>query len=235
MIEDVGFLDDGGGIGGFFPIGGGGLGLETAISGVECEAWGDGRKEFLSADTLPGSGGAAPGGRCGAPGGLGAAPPGGGGAAALGGGVDTLRDVCSGSESYAPVLTPPDFLNLGMPPANNPPNCGAAGSIPPPAAGPSLLLRALFGAGGLSPGTGGAPPIGGAASFVGLLLTIGAERSLIWVTFFNLAPLLMSLSRAPCKTHQQHVSVGTNTKRSPSSSPGATYSSLDLLRSWSRG
>ena len=34
----VGFLDAGGGIGGFFPIGGGGLGLDTAISGVECEA-----------------------------------------------------------------------------------------------------------------------------------------------------------------------------------------------------
>lgn len=130
---DVGFLDAGGGIGGFFPMGGGGLGLEMAISGVDCEAWGDGRKVFLSADTPPGSGGAAPGGRGGAPGGLGAAPPGGRGAAAFGGGVDTLRDVGSGSESYAPVLIPPDFLSLGMPPANSPPNCGGAGSIPPPA------------------------------------------------------------------------------------------------------
>jgi hypothetical protein len=200
--EDVGFLDAGGGIGGFFPIGGGGLGLEIAISGVEYEACGDGRKEFLSADTPPGSGGAAPGGRGGAPGGLGAAPPGLGGATALGGGVDTLRDEGSGSESYAPVLTPPDFLSLGMPPANSPPSCGGAADSMLPPAGPlpcpwSLLLRALFGAGGLSPGTGGAPPIGGAASFVGLLLTIGADRSLTWVTFFSLAPLLISLSRAP--------------------------------------
>jgi hypothetical protein len=127
---------------------------------------------------------------------------------ALGGGVDTLLDVGSGSESYAPVLIPPDFLSLGMPPANSPPNCGAADSILPPA-GPlacpwSLLLRALFGAGGLSPGTGGAP-IGGPALFVGLLLTIGAERSLICVTFLSLAPLLMSLSSAPCRNRQHCV------------------------------
>jgi hypothetical protein len=101
---------------------------------VECEACGEGRNEFLRADTPPGRGGAAPGGRGGAPGGLGAAPVGGGGAAALGGGVETLLDVGSGSESYAPVFTPPDFLSLGMPPANNPPNCGAADSMPP--AGP---------------------------------------------------------------------------------------------------
>ena len=203
MNEDVGFLDAGGGIGGFFPIGGGGLGFETAISGVECEACGEGRNEFLRAETPPGSGGAAPGGRGGAPGGLGAAPGGRGGAAALGGGVETLLEVGSGSESYAPVLMPPDFLSLGMPPANSPPNCGAADSMLPPAGllpcPWSLLLLALFGAGGLSPGTGGAPPIGGPALFVGLLLTIGAERSLICVTFFSLAPLLMSLSRAPCR------------------------------------
>jgi hypothetical protein len=129
----VGFLDAGGGIGGFFPIGGGGLGFECAISGVECEACGVGRNEFLRADTPPGGGGAAPGGGGGAPGGLGAAPGGKGGAAALGGGVETLLDVGSGSESYAPVLIPPDFLSLGMPPANSPPNCGAADSILPPA------------------------------------------------------------------------------------------------------
>lgn len=133
MKADVGFLDAGGGMGGFFPMGGGGLGLETAISGFEYEACGVGRTEFLSADTAPGRGGAAPGGRGGAPGGLGAAPPGTGGAAALGGGVDTLLDDGSGSESYAPVLIPPDFLNLGMPPANSPPNCGAADSMLPPA------------------------------------------------------------------------------------------------------
>jgi hypothetical protein len=175
-----------------------------AISGVEYEACGDGRREPLSADTPPGSAGAAPGGRGGAPGGLGAAPPGLGGAIALGGGVDTLRDEGSGSESYAPVLTPPDFLSLGIPPANSPPNCGGAADSVLLPVGPlpcpwSLLLRALFGAAGLSPGTGGAPPIGGAAAlFVGLLLTIGADRSLT-VTFFSLAPLLISLSRAPCR------------------------------------
>lgn len=87
---------------------------------------------FFKADTPPGGGGAAPGGGGGAPGGLGAAPGGKGGAAALGGGVETLLDAGSGSESYAPVLTPPDFLNFGMPPANSPPSCGAADSIPPP-------------------------------------------------------------------------------------------------------
>lgn len=94
---------------------------------------------FFKAATPPGGGGAALGGGGaalggggGAPGGLGAAPPGIGGAGALGGGLDTLRDEGSGSESYAPVFTPPDFLNFGIPPANSPPNCGAAGSIPPP-------------------------------------------------------------------------------------------------------
>lgn len=134
--DDVGFLEAGGGMGGFFPIGGGGLGLEMAISGVECVACAEGRRLFFNAATPPGRGGAAPGGGGGAPGGpggLGGTAPGTGGAAPLGGGVDTLRDVGSGSESYAPVLIPPDFLSFGIPPANKPPNCGAAGSIPPPA------------------------------------------------------------------------------------------------------
>jgi hypothetical protein len=189
----------------------------------------------LRAATPPGSGGAAPGGRGGAPGGLGAAAEGKGGAAARGGGVDTLRDVGSGSESYAPVLTPPDFLSFGIPPANSPPSCGAAGSIPPPAGALpcpwSLLLRALFGAGGLRPGTGGAPPIGGPALFVGLLLTIGAERSLTTVTFFNLAPLLMSLRSAPWKG----VSMLLRRLQRLGATIGvSTYSSLDFLVGWSR-
>lgn len=35
--EDVGFLEAGGGMGGFLPIGGGGRGLEIAISGLESD------------------------------------------------------------------------------------------------------------------------------------------------------------------------------------------------------
>lgn len=173
----------------------------AARSVVESDAWDDVRKSPLRAATPPGGGGAAPGGGGGAPGGRGAAPPGRGGTGAFGGGLDTLREDGSGSESYAPVLTPPDFLSFGIPPAKRPPNCGAADSIPPPAELPlcpwSLLLRALFGAGGRSPGTGGAPPTGGPESLLVLLPRTGAERSLTTPTFFNLVPLLMSLSNAP--------------------------------------
>lgn len=46
------------------------------------------------------------------------------------------------------------------------------------------------------PGTGGAPPIAGAASLV--LPTIGADRSFTTPTFFSVMPLLMSPSSAPC-------------------------------------
>lgn len=196
-----GFLDAGGGIGGFLPTGRGGLGLLAAKSVVESEACDVGRELFLRAATPPGGGGANPGGGGGAPGGLGAAPLGGNGAGAFGGGLDTLRDEGSGSESYAPVLTPPDFLSFGIPPAKRPPSCGAADSIPPPD-GPlpcpwSLLLRALLGAGGRRPGTGGAPPIGGPASLLVLLPNTGAERSFTTPTFFSRVPLLMSLSSAP--------------------------------------
>lgn len=77
---------------------------------------------------------------------------------------------------------------------------------PPPV---SLLLRALFppGAGGASPGgagglpipgTGGAPPMAGALGPSLTLPTMGADRSLICVTFLSLAPLLMSPNSAPC-------------------------------------
>jgi hypothetical protein len=53
--------------------------------------------------------------------------------------------------------------------------------------------------GGLRPGTGGAPPAGGPDDEVFDLSIIGAERSLTCVTFFSRAPLLISLSRAPCR------------------------------------
>lgn len=110
----------------------------------------------------------------------------------------------------APVLTPPDFLNFGIPPANRPPSCGAEAIAlsPPPV---SLLLLALLpppgtggasppgGAGGLPrPGTGGAPPMAGALGPSLTLPTMGAERSFTCVTFFSLVPLLMSPRRAPC-------------------------------------
>lgn len=184
-----------------------------------------GLRLFLSAATPgggggrpPGIGGAAPGGGGAAPGGFGAAPRGGLGA--------ELRDV-SGSERYdellsAPVLTPPDLRNLGMPPANKPPNCGAALAAPPSlAASPpvSLLLLARFpGTGGASPvggagarpmpGTGGAPPTGGPLGPSDTLPTIGADRSLTWVTFFSRAPLLISESSAPYASQLESGNLG---------------------------
>ena len=124
----------------------------------------------------------------------------------------------SGSELYddsrsAPVSTPPPvFLNFGIPtPAKIPPNCGAAVaallSVLPVV---SLLLLARFdplvpapgieGArpvGGLPrPGTAGAPPTGGAADATDVLPSRGADRSLV-TAFFNLAPLVISVRRAP--------------------------------------
>lgn len=225
-----GFRSLGGGRGGFFlPIGGGGLGF-AAKSGLVWLCCAAGRRLFLSAATPPGKagalgalfrgGGGAEGGKGGAPGGLpggeGAKPFGnegaglrlvGGGGVLRGGG---LRALVSGSESYAPVLTPPLFRSLGMPPANKPPSCGAlsmaaAAGRSPPLEPWSLLLRARFcpaGAGGRRPGIGGAPPIGGPAFAFGFVSTIGADRSFICVTFFSRAPLLMSLSRAPCESHR---------------------------------
>jgi hypothetical protein len=179
-------------------MGGGGFGFMLML-----EATDDGLESVrlprigFSEGRPPGIGGAG-----GAPGGFGAEPRGGFGT--------ELRDV-SGSDRYgalpwsAPVLTPPDFLSFGMPPAKSPPNCGAEAIALSPV---SLLLLARFpppGAGGASPGgaggrpipgTGGAPPMAGAASFT--LPTMGAERSLTCVTFLSRAPFPMSDSSAPC-------------------------------------
>ncbi|KAL5385674.1 hypothetical protein PMIN02_008736 [Paraphaeosphaeria minitans] len=161
---------------------------------------------------MPGAGGGRPPGVGGAAaGGLGAAPRGWLGA--------ELRDV-SGSDRCGelcslPVSTPPDFLSFGKPPANRPPSCGAALTIPvpPPTASPavSLLLLALLpGTGGARPdggagalpmaGMGGAPPTGGPLGPSDTLPTMGADRSFITVTFFNLAPLVMSPNSAPYAT-----------------------------------
>jgi hypothetical protein len=193
----------GGGIGGFLPMGGGGFGFRPILDATD-----DGL-ESLNPPRTGFSGGRPPGigGAEGAPGGFGADPRGGLGT--------ELRDV-SGSERYgvllcsAPVLTPPDFLSFGIPPANNPANCGAdAMALSPPPV--SLLLRARFpppgtggasppgGAGGLPiPGTGGAPDMAGALGPSDTLPTMGEDRSLICVTFLSLAPLPMSDSSAPC-------------------------------------
>ena len=123
----------------------------------------------------------------------------------------------SGSDIYddsrsAPVSTPPPvFLSFGIPtPAKIPPNWGAAvatllSALPVV----SLLLLTRFdppealGIGGARPpgglprpGTAGAPPIGGPAEAPDILPTAGADRSFV-TAFFNLAPLVMSVRRAP--------------------------------------
>lgn len=143
---------------------------------------------FLRAatDGLAGGGaGGAPGGR-GAPGGLGADPVSARGVE----GLDVSDSERYGDALSAPVLTPPDFRSLGIPPANKPPSCGAEAMplspAPPPA---SLPLRDLFPPGrggarppgglGAMPGTGGAPPIGGPELFfTPPPPSCGAERSL---------------------------------------------------------
>lgn len=203
-----GFREEGGGIGGFLPIGGGGLGFEW-ISGNECvDAIDEGRKLFLKAD-IDGFGG---GGR---PPGIGGAAPGGLGAAPLGGLGAVVREV-SGSDRYgellsAPVLTPPAFRSFGIPPANKPPSCGgpadAVLSLAPSPPVSLLLLARPPGTGGARPeggagalpmpGIGGAPPTGGPLGPSDTFATIGADLSLTCVTFFNLAPLLISERRAP--------------------------------------
>lgn len=139
------------------------------------------------------------------------------GAEEVGGfGADSL-DV-SGSDIYdesrsAPVSTPPPvFLSFGIPtPAKIPPNCGAALApllSPPPVV--SLLLLALFdppapgpGIGGARPlgglpktGTAGAPPFSGPAEAPDVFPTMGADRSFV-TAFFSLAPLVISVRRAP--------------------------------------
>ena len=109
-------------MGGFLPIGGG-LGF-VGTAGEELVMCGVGRTLFLRADTAGlgggakggadgGTGGAELTGRGGAPGGLGA--------------EDTGRDGAPEAPRYdesssAPVLTPPDLRNLGMPPAKRPPS-----------------------------------------------------------------------------------------------------------------
>ena len=135
--DEEGFRELGGGMGGFLPIGGGGLGLVTGSSGVDCMLDGVGRRWLLNAETLGGRGAAAEGGKGGAPPGNrgagggrdGGPPPGRGGAAPFGRtgalGALLLRIlVVSGSESYR-LTPPPLFRSFGMPPANIPPNCGA--------------------------------------------------------------------------------------------------------------
>lgn len=117
-----------GGRGGFFPIGGGGLGLLAIMSEGEVVLGNEvGLRLLLKADTF-GKAGAPPGGRGGAPGGRGAAAVGIEGAVLEGraggcGGCDTLLMGVLGAESSAPVFTPPPvFLSFGMPPANRPPS-----------------------------------------------------------------------------------------------------------------
>jgi hypothetical protein len=210
-----GLRDVGGGMGGFFPMGGGGLGFMLILEATE-----DGL-EFWSPPMMGFSGGRPPGigGAGGAPGGFGADPRGGLGA--------EPRDV-SGSDAYgtllssAPVLTPPAFLSFGMPPANIPASCGGAAAAlsPPPV---SLLLRARFppggasppgGAGGLPiPGTGGAPVIAGALGPFDTFPTRGDDRSFTTPTFLSLAPLPMSDSSAPCDLLAGALSHATSTSR----------------------
>lgn len=205
----LGFLETGGGGGGFpsamlfrpgfgAGLGGGFLrfanGLGTA--GAESEVCAPGLSAFIL-----GIGGALPPGRGGAaPGGRGGSEPGALGAEGLAVVSESEYEPCSS----APVEIPPlVFLSLGIPPAKSPPNCGAASIVlvdPPPV---SLLLRFLFKlggaspAGGLIPGTGGAPPIGPPPPpELDLVSTIGADLSLVTVDF-NLFPLLISDNSAP--------------------------------------
>lgn len=99
VVVDDGFRLAGGGIGGFFPIGGGGLGFESAISGRLAEEVG--RRLLFNAAILGGTGAAPDGGNGGAPpGGLSPAALGAGGGGALGVlGADDFLAFVSGSES----------------------------------------------------------------------------------------------------------------------------------------
>ena len=188
-IEDEGFDTGFGGIFLRFANGLGTAGDESAEMGVGLRPLILG---MVGADN-PGAGG------------RGADPAGGRGAL----GLDVSESECDAS---APVATPPlVFLNLGMPPANKPPNCGAppiAEESPPVAAPVSLLLLARVpppGTGGarllgaLIPGTGGAPPTG--ATEVGFESSMAAERSFV-TAFFKFAPFEISDSSAPCDLSQ---------------------------------
>ena len=113
---------------------------------------------------------------------------------------------------------PPRFFSLGMPPANNPPSCGAADSMPPDG-GPdpwSLLLLARPGVGGARPpGMGGASPTGGPPDDDDSLPTSGAERSLV-TAFFRDLPFWISERRAfYVHLSATHESIGLNTRYAP--------------------
>jgi hypothetical protein len=216
-LNPEGFLAVGNG--GFLP-GGGGLGFEE-MSTIDIAA-GLKLPFRLATEGITGAEGAAPGGRGGAepgkPGTRGALPCGLG--AIPGGGRDGELRVVSGSDMYEELLSAPVsmpapcvFRSLGIPPANKPASCG--GAPPDPVSPLSLLLLALFGVGGASPpgGGGGAPPgegllampgIGGApmtgAGALSVLPTMGADLSLICVTFLSLAPPSMLLRSAPYNT-----------------------------------
>lgn len=199
------------------PIGGAGFGFPDELKDEnEADEFGLSvcdRKLFRKAAT-PGAGGA-PGGRGGAePGIRGGAPFGFNPDPPIGGRGAELR-VVSGSDWYGdssvslPVATPPPvFLNLGIPPANIPPSCGAEAMAAPPVSLPSLLLLARFppgGGGGAKPpgadglfaipGTGGAPMAGAAGADI-FVSIIGADLSFTTV-FFNRAPPSILLSKAP--------------------------------------
>ncbi|KAK0254772.1 hypothetical protein LTS09_010243 [Friedmanniomyces endolithicus] len=195
---EEGLREAGGGMGGFLPIGGGGFGF-VPNGGLEFTLATEGRRLFLSADTPGGGGAAAEGGNGGAPPGGRSAKPFGGAGGALGALPGELRALVSGSESY--MFTPPAlFRSFGIPPAKMPPSCGAD-SMPGAGLPPwSLLLRTRLppaGAGGRSPGTGGAPPTGGPADAELVLASImGADRSFTTV-FLSRVPLDISPSKAP--------------------------------------
>ena len=190
-----GFRDEGKG-GGFLPTGGGG-GFDAANELSLVDSLGVTLRRWLE---LPG------GGRGGLPGMLGAAPGGGFGAEERG--LETKWDGSPESDMYvesefAPVSTPPLlFFNLGIPPANSPPSCGApsiaAIVVPDPVS--LLLLTRLPGTGGASPpggppipGIKGAPPTGGPPPD-DEPATDGADRSFV-TAFLRAFPLWISCKR----------------------------------------
>lgn len=83
------------------------------------------------------------------------------------------------------------------------------------------------GAGGLKPpGIGGAPPVGAPPESLGFS-TMGADLSLICVTFLSRAPFSMSPKSAPCAALRQHT---VPTPRTPKSSPRTLLSqSVNVL------
>jgi hypothetical protein len=98
---------------------------------------------------------------------------------------------------------PPRLFSLGIPPANNPPNCGASGKAlaPPPVSLPLLALLLPGTAGAAPPGGFNVPGTGGALGAAGPEDVLdpsimGADRSFV-TAFFNWAPLLMSPRSAP--------------------------------------